>query len=110
MVARAILTKTVFYPRLCYARAYQRFDSDSEYIWLLVIQTLVSYNLNLIALETFSRAHIGRRIMDLESEPNLGKRVKNELHRIRQRIDREKNPTKKAKMIKAYRKMSETLI
>ena len=48
--------------------------------------------------------------MDLESEPNLSKRVKNEMRRIRQQIDREKNPAKKTKMIKAYRKMSETLI
>jgi len=46
--------------------------------------------------------------MDLESEKIL-KEIKNELRRIRQRIDKEKNSAKKAKMIKAYLEMIETL-
>jgi len=48
--------------------------------------------------------------MELKREIILRERLKNEMHRIRQRIDEEKNPAKKTKMIKAYRKMSETLI
>jgi len=31
------------------------FDSDSEYVWLLLIHTPLSYNLNLITVEPFSR-------------------------------------------------------
>jgi len=46
----------------------------------------------------------------LKMELILRERLKNEMCRIRQRIDEEKDRTKKAKMIKAYRKMSETLI
>ena len=49
-------------------------------------------------------------IKNLKMEPILRERLKNEMRRIRQRIDEEKDRTKKAKMIKAYRKMSETLI
>jgi len=40
----------------------------------------------------------------------LSERLKNEMHMIKQRIDNEKDRAKKAKMIKAYREMSETLI
>ena len=40
----------------------------------------------------------------------LSERLKNEMRMIKQRIDNEKDRTKKGKMIKAYRKMSETLI
>ena len=40
----------------------------------------------------------------------LSERLKNEMRGIRQRIDKEKDGAKKAKMIKAYRKMSEMLI
>ena len=40
----------------------------------------------------------------------LSERLKNEMRGIRQRIDKEKDRAKKAKMIKAYRKMSEMLI
>ena len=47
---------------------------------------------------------------DLESELILSRKLESELRRIRQRIDEERNRTKKAKMIKAYRKMAETLI
>jgi len=35
--------------------------------------------------------------------------LKNEMRGIKQRIDREKNPAKKAKMAKAYRTMSQAL-
>ena len=45
----------------------------------------------------------------LKQELALHKRLKNELGRIRQQIDKEENPTKKSKMIKAYRKISKTL-
>lgn len=48
--------------------------------------------------------------MALKKELTLRKRLENELRRIRQRIDKEENPAKKNKMIKAYRKMSETLV
>ena len=40
----------------------------------------------------------------------LSERLKNEMHMIKQRIDTEKDRRKKDKMIKAYRKLSETLI
>jgi len=46
----------------------------------------------------------------LKMEIILRERLKNEMRRIKQRIDEEKDRTKKAKMIKFYRKMSETLI
>jgi len=48
--------------------------------------------------------------MDLERELILRRKLENELRRIWQRIDKEKDQAKKVKMIKAYRKMSETLI
>jgi len=48
--------------------------------------------------------------MDLKRELIISRRLKNEMRRIRQRIDEEKDLAKKTKMIKAYRKMSETLI
>lgn len=48
--------------------------------------------------------------MDLKRVPILSKRLENELRRIRHRIDKEKDLAKKSKMIKAYRRMSETLI
>jgi hypothetical protein len=47
--------------------------------------------------------------MVLKQELALRKRLNNELGKIRQRIDKEENPGKKSKMIKAYRKMSKTL-
>ena len=47
--------------------------------------------------------------MDLTKELTLIRNVKNEMRGIRQRIDKEKNPAKKTKMAKAYRKMSEAL-
>jgi len=47
--------------------------------------------------------------MALEKELILIRNLKNEMHGMRQRIDREENPTKKAKMIKAYRIMSRVL-
>jgi hypothetical protein len=40
----------------------------------------------------------------------LSERLKNEMHMIKQQIDTEKDRRKKAKMIKAYNKLSETLI
>ena len=40
----------------------------------------------------------------------LSERLKNEMRGIRQQIDKEKDRAKKAKMIKAHRKMSEMLI
>ena len=46
----------------------------------------------------------------MKMELILRERLKNEMRRIKQRIDEEKDRTKKAKMIKSYRKMSETLI
>jgi len=48
--------------------------------------------------------------MILKRELILSRRLKNEMRRIRQRIDKEKDLAKKSKMIKAYRKMSKTLI
>ena len=48
--------------------------------------------------------------MDLTKELTLIRNIKNEMRGIRQRIDKEKDRAKKAKMIKAYRKMCETLI
>jgi len=48
--------------------------------------------------------------VDLKRELILSERLKNEMRRIRQRIDKEKDLAKKSKMIKAYRKMSKTLI
>jgi len=48
--------------------------------------------------------------MDLTKELTLIRNIKNEMRGIKQRIDKEKNPAKKTKMIKAYRKMCETLI
>ena len=40
----------------------------------------------------------------------VSERLKNEMRMIKQRIDNEKDRRKKAKMIKAYRQLSETLI
>lgn len=48
--------------------------------------------------------------MDLSTELTLSKKLNNELRRIRQRVDREKNRVKKAKMMKAYRRIFETLV
>jgi hypothetical protein len=48
--------------------------------------------------------------MGMKRELILSKRLKNEMRGIRQRIDKEKDLTKKSRMVKAYRKMSETLI
>jgi hypothetical protein len=47
--------------------------------------------------------------LDLKENLILSKRLKNELHKIWQKIDKEKDRAKKAKMIQAYHKMSETL-
>lgn len=47
--------------------------------------------------------------MDLERELTLIRNLKKEMRGIRQRIDKEKNPAKKTKMVKAYRKMSKAL-
>ena len=47
--------------------------------------------------------------MDLQKEPTIIRNLKNEMRAIRQRIDKEKNPTKKTEMVKAYRKMSKAL-
>jgi len=46
----------------------------------------------------------------LKRKLTLSERLKNEMCRIGQRIDKEKDRAKKAEMIKAYRKMSETLV
>jgi hypothetical protein len=40
----------------------------------------------------------------------VSERLKNEMRMIKQQIDTEKDRRKKGKMIKAYRKLSETLI
>jgi len=48
--------------------------------------------------------------MDLKRKVIISKRLENELHKIRQRIDKEKDLAKKAKMLKIYRKMSKILI
>jgi len=45
----------------------------------------------------------------LEGELTIIRNLKNEMCVIRERIDREKNPGKKAKMIKAYRMMLKAL-
>lgn len=47
--------------------------------------------------------------MDLEIELTIIRNLKNEMCGIRQRIDREKDPAKKAEMTKAYRIMSKVL-
>jgi len=47
--------------------------------------------------------------MTLKENPIFLRRLENELRNIRQRIDKEKNPAKKAKMINAYDKMSMAL-
>jgi hypothetical protein len=47
--------------------------------------------------------------MDLTRELTIIRNIKNEMRGIRQRINKEKNPAKKTKMNKAYRKMSEAL-
>ena len=56
------------------------------------------------------RSHEERWIKDLKMELILSERLKNEMRMIKQRIDTEKDRRKKDKMIKAYRKLSETLI
>ena len=56
------------------------------------------------------RLHTERWTKDLKMELILGDRLKKEMSKIEQRINKEKDLTKKAKMIKAYSKMSETLI
>lgn len=47
--------------------------------------------------------------MDLKREQILNENLKNEMRGIRQRIDKEKDPAKKIKMVKAYRIMSKAL-
>ncbi len=51
--------------------------------------------------------HLREVNYDLERE--LIRSLKNEMRTIRQRIDKEKNPAKKTKMVKAYREMSKAL-
>jgi len=48
--------------------------------------------------------------MNLKREAIITKRLENELHNIRQRIDKEKDLAKKAEMLKVYHKMSKILI
>jgi len=53
--------------------------------------------------------HLREVNMDLQKELTIIRNLKNEMRAIRQRIDKEKNPTKKTEMVKAYRKMSKAL-
>jgi len=53
---------------------------------------------------------INWRLADLKEKLLVIRRLKNELHSIRRRIDTEKNPVRKAKMLSAYSKMSRALI
>ncbi|UCE15537.1 MAG: hypothetical protein JSV12_06590 [Candidatus Bathyarchaeota archaeon] len=47
--------------------------------------------------------------MDLKREPTLIKKLKTEMHELSKRINKEKNSTKKAKMVKAFHRMSKAL-
>ena len=47
--------------------------------------------------------------MDLERKMTVVRNLRDEMRGIKQRIDREKNTAKKAKMAKAYRTMSKAL-
>jgi hypothetical protein len=49
------------------------------------------------------------RLSDLKEKLIVLRRVENELRSIRQRIDTEENPVKKAKMLNVYGKMSRAL-
>ena len=82
--------------------------------WLLLIQTPVSYELNLTTPKSppdkmKREFHLREVNMDLQKEMTIIRNLKNEMRAIRQRIDKEKNPTKKTEMVKAYRKMSKAL-
>jgi hypothetical protein len=48
-------------------------------------------------------------LVDLKRKLVVVRRLENELRSIRQRIDYEENPARKAKMIRVYRKMSRAL-
>ena len=49
------------------------------------------------------------QLVDFKSKLVVLRRLENELRNIRQRIDYEENPARKAKMINVYRKMSRAL-
>jgi hypothetical protein len=48
-------------------------------------------------------------VADLEKKLIVIRRLENELHTIRRRIDTEANPVKKVKMLNVYGKMSRAL-
>ena len=48
-------------------------------------------------------------LVDLKRKLSILRRLENELRNIRQRIDYEENPIRKAKMINVYVKMSRAL-
>jgi len=48
-------------------------------------------------------------LADLKEKIIVLRRLENELHNIRQQIDTEKNPVRKAKMLNVYGKMSRAL-
>jgi len=49
-------------------------------------------------------------LVDLKEKLIVLRRLENELHSIRQRIDTEENPVRKAQMLSVYGKMSRALI
>ena len=79
-------------------------------ILLLSIQISPSHNLNRVTVDPFLGAGVARGVTGLKEELILRKRLNNELRRIRLQIDEKKDQVKKAKMLRAYRKMYETLI
>ena len=88
------------------------FYSESEYIWLTSIHSTSSYDLKPI-IDDFLSGKMNRGInwelADLKEKLLVIRRLENELCSIRQRIDTEKNPVRKAKMLSVYGKMSRAL-
>jgi len=89
------------------------FYSESEYIWLTSIHSTSSYDLKLIIVDLLSgkmKRGINWRLADLTEKLLVIRRLENELRSIRQQIDTEENPVRKAKMLSVYGKMSRALI
>lgn len=81
---------------------------------ILLIQTWISYELNLITEDVLTKrnqpqSHILRRRNRMESEQIFARGLKREMRGIRQRIGKEKDSRKKTQMLKAYRRMSKAL-
>jgi len=88
------------------------FYSESEYIWLTSIHSTSSYDLKLIIVDLLSgkmKRGINWRLADLTEKLLVIRRLENELRSIRQQIDTEENPVRKAKMLSVYGKMSRAL-